>query len=61
MKIKINQELCLGCGFCVSSYPKLFEFHGDAIYINQDIETPKDIQKAIDGCVSKAILVVDEN
>ena len=28
-KIKVDKELCIGCGACTSSYPELFEMGED--------------------------------
>lgn len=28
-KVKVNPDLCAGCGACVGSYPDVFEFDDD--------------------------------
>lgn len=57
--VKINKEKCLGCGFCVSTCPNIFELGEDGksrIKENADIEKNKDcLKEAKEGCPMGAI------
>jgi ferredoxin len=50
MDVKVNQDLCISCGLCVSSCPDVFVWN-DA----EKAEAIKDpIKKDITGCVEDA-------
>ena len=57
MSIKVDQNLCIGCGACVSICPKVFKINenGKSSIINQDdIECG---QKAVESCPTQAISI----
>ena len=59
MKIKVNQENCIGCGLCVSSAEDLFELNDDGISVAKVDTVPEDKQdtakEAIENCPVAAI------
>lgn len=57
MKIKINQETCIGCGSCQAVCPDCFELNQEnkAIVKEQAKEQCSCIQEAIDICPVQAI------
>ena len=58
MRACIDQNLCIGCGLCVSAAPDVFEMNpdGKAIAFADTTEANKDsVQSAINGCPVSAI------
>lgn len=63
MKVKVNQELCTGCGLCVESCPEAFEMDGDkAKSKSEDIaqELAQNCKKAASECPVEAISVEEK-
>lgn len=54
-KLKVNQDVCLGCGMCVGNYPEAFSIddEGKAIVIGDLDEASA--EEAIEGCPVGAI------
>ena len=58
MRACIDQNLCIGCGLCVSAAPDVFEMNpdGKAVAVADTTEANKDsVRSAIDGCPVSAI------
>ena len=58
MRACVDQNLCIGCGLCVSAAPDVFEMNtdGKAIAFADTTEANKDsVQSAINGCPVSAI------
>jgi ferredoxin len=60
MKVKIDEESCLGCGLCVAMYPELFEMGTDGHShvkpgVKIDVEKLKEVMKS---CPNAAIELV---
>lgn len=59
MKIKVNQETCVGCGACVGVAEDLFEIQDSGLSHAKKEEVPKDkeeqAQEAIGVCPTGAI------
>ena len=64
MKVKVNQDLCIGCGACQATCSDVFEIgdEGLAQVINNDIndDMKDDVIDAIEGCPTNAIEEIDE-
>jgi ferredoxin len=60
-KIKIDKNLCLGCGTCVAIAPKIFKLgtDGKAEVIEPVGDDEKTIKEAIDSCPVNAIKSTD--
>jgi len=57
MSIKVDQNLCIGCGACVSICPKVFKINENSkssVISQDDIECG---QKAIESCPTQAISI----
>lgn len=60
MKAKVDADLCIGCGLCVTTCPEVFEMQGDkAVVIGSAV--PKNAEdtckKATDECPVTAIIL----
>lgn len=58
MRAKVDKDLCIGCGFCVSCCPEVFRQDGNEraeTYADTTDETKDAVQDAIDGCPVCAI------
>ena len=63
MKIKIDEELCTGCGLCADSCPNIFEFTDEVAEVMVDEVPPEAedaVRDAIDDCPAEAIIIVEE-
>lgn len=59
MKIKVNQDACIGCGACPSIAPEIFDLNDEGLsYVKvEEIkeEDTESAQDAIDSCPTGAI------
>lgn len=59
MKVKVNQDNCIGCGLCVSNAEDLFELNDEGKSVVKVDTVPEDKQdeakEAIEGCPVAAI------
>ncbi|MBU1084952.1 MAG: ferredoxin [Candidatus Beckwithbacteria bacterium] len=54
--IKINQDLCMGCGSCVAICPKVFAMEdGKAKVVGEAIGEEENVKMARDACPAGAI------
>ena len=64
MKVKVNKDVCIGCGACQAIVPEVFEIEDDGLAIAKDIEISDDIKEdvidAIEGCPTGAISEIEE-
>jgi len=65
MKLKVDKDLCIGCGACQAVAPEVFEIEDDGLATTIVDEIPEDSKEdAIDakeGCPTSAIDEVEEN
>lgn len=65
MKLKVDKDLCIGCGACAACAPEVFEIEDDGLATCKVDEVPDDVEEdAIDakeGCPTSAIDEVSEN
>lgn len=56
-KIKINDDLCIGCGTCESICPEVFEVREDGkSHVKEEIDLPC-VKEAEESCPEQAITV----
>ena len=60
MKVKIDSELCTGCGLCVDTAPTVFEMAEDkAIVIAEEVpaKDEENVTEAMNNCPVEAISI----
>ncbi|MBN1836118.1 MAG: ferredoxin [Spirochaetales bacterium] len=60
MKVRIDADLCTGCGLCTDSVPDVFKMGDDtAQVINPDVPANLEaaVKEAADDCPAEAIIV----
>ncbi len=60
MKAKVNAELCVGCGLCVSTCPDIFEMKDDKAVTKTDVvpaQAEETCKQAKDDCPVEAIII----
>ncbi len=59
MEVKVNQELCISCGLCVSNCPEVFSWNDEekAKAVEEPISSEMEdcVEDAADGCPTDAI------
>lgn len=59
MKVKVDKNLCIGCGACQSIEPSVFKLEDDGLAKAIDTEINKEIKEnvmdALEGCPTSAI------
>lgn len=58
MKAKVDPDLCIACGLCISTCPEVFDWDDEkAKAINEDVPENYEscAQEAADGCPTSAI------
>ncbi len=60
MKVRIDDDLCIGCETCIDICPEIFEMSDDIAMTKMD-NVPKDLQEscseAVDSCAVEAIIL----
>jgi ferredoxin len=57
VKMKVDQDLCIGCGACVSMCPQVFKLEeGKSKVFSEDQNCACDLQEVADSCPVSAIL-----
>lgn len=60
MKVTVDQDLCISCGLCISTCDEVFHWNADdraeAVSTDVPAELEQDVQEAIDGCPTEAIM-----
>jgi ferredoxin len=60
MKVRIDEDACVGDGSCAETCPEVFEMEGDLAVIRKD-RIPEELEDAVreaaDGCPVEAILI----
>ena len=64
MKLKVNEEMCIGCGACRGICPECFEFNEEGVAMVTVDEIPEDkiedATDAMEGCPVGAIVEVND-
>jgi ferredoxin len=60
MKVRVDPDLCTGCGVCIDMCPEVFELQGDVSVVTVDT-VPADLEgtarEAAEACPVEAISV----
>ncbi|MCD6194972.1 ferredoxin [bacterium] len=62
MKVKVNEQSCIGCGLCISICSDVFELEGGKSKIKKDFDPEANkecIKEAAANCPTQAISVED--
>lgn len=63
MKVKVDKNLCIGCGACQAIEPSVFKLdkNGQAEAINEEIndEVKENVIDALEGCPTSAISEIE--
>ena len=59
MKVKVDPELCIACGACVSLVPEVFDWdeEGKAKAVKEDVPGDREsvVKEAVETCPTEAI------
>jgi ferredoxin len=59
MEVKVDQDLCISCGLCVSNCPDIFSWNqedkAEAVKSKVEEDLEDCVQDAADGCPTDAI------
>ena len=59
-KIKVDKELCIGCGACAATCPDTFEINDDMLAEVIKDEVTEEVIEAVENCPTEAIKI-EEN
>lgn len=63
-KLKVNSDICIGCGLCVSQDEEYFEFNDEGLStVKKEIisdDDKKDLLNIIESCPVSAIVIEEE-
>ncbi len=50
-KVKVNSDICIGCGACAATYPEVFMFNdeGTAEVVEEQQSQPEDVAEEMTG------------
>ncbi len=64
MKVRVDREVCVGTGSCVSICPEVFELDDEGISVPKVDVVPSDVEdtcrEAVESCPVDAIEIVEE-
>jgi ferredoxin len=63
MKVKIDEDACIGCELCTQISTSVFEMEGDKAKVTAE-EVPEEendnVQESVDSCPTDAIIIIEE-
>lgn len=65
MKMKVDKNICIGCGACAAISPEVFIIDDDGLAVANDIEISDELKEdsidAKEGCPVDAIKEIENN
>jgi len=64
MRVKVDEDLCLGCGICEGLVPEVFSMADEPFAevlldpVPEDLEDA--VRDAVDACPEEAIIIIEE-
>lgn len=59
MKVEVDKELCISCGFCVSAAPDIYTWDDDGKAMAPEENVPQakegEAKEGVEGCPTEAI------
>jgi ferredoxin len=60
MRVRVDEETCIGCGLCADTCPEVFEMNDDKLRVKVD-KVPEDVaetcREAAENCPVEAIQI----
>ncbi len=63
MKVKVNEENCIGCGYCEGICDEVFSLEDGVSHVIVDevpVEYEDNVRDALEGCPTSAIEEIEE-
>ena len=64
MKVKVDEDSCIGCELCTQICPAVFKMDGDIAVVAASPDSPEEedaVNESADSCPTDAIIIIDEN
>lgn len=58
--VKVNKDLCIGCGSCVAIAPDNFDFNDEGLAYVKNDEVNDDVKDAAEACPTEAIVINED-
>ncbi len=64
MRVRVNEDLCVGCEACAEVCPELFEMQGEMAVPRIDDDVPEELEdicrETADTCPAESIILEEE-
>jgi len=61
VKVRVNQDKCVGCGMCASLNPEVFEIVNGKARVKKEKVNLCEVQEIVENCPMQAIEIEEEN
>lgn len=61
MKLRVNKDVCIGCGACQAICPEVFQIDEDGLAIAKAEPNEKNIEDAMDAKEGCPVSAIEEN
>lgn len=59
-KVKVDQNVCIGCGACVAIAPETFDFNDEGLSTVKDDTVTENAKNASESCPVSAISIIED-